>query len=548
MRTERNEFTEYALDVVEGKAVAGDLIRKACLRYLSWFGMDDRYFDEKAASKVVKFISHFRHWSGRWKDKPFNLLPFQKFIVYSIFGFKWKSSGERVIKKVYVSMARKNAKTMLASAIQAYMLVAEGEGDSQVYTIANTTSQASLAFDMEKTLLKQLDPKGKFFKYYRDMVKFPHTNSLLRVLSSDYSRLDGLNAYSAIVDEYHAATTNEVYSILRTSQASRTNSLIMVITTAGFRLESPCKQMEDACVDILNGVVRDDSQLAIIFTLDEGDDYRDESVWVKANPSLGEIVRPEYLREQVRECANNSSLETSVKTKNFNMWVATAEEWIPMNIVSSAQVRHPEGYWSDKTVWCGLDLSSVSDLTALTMMCLDGDEYHFRTRYYLPSDTVKDSPNRELYRHWASKGYVTVTAGNVVDYDYILNDLMEISGEVDAVADIGYDKWNSTYLILKAQEQGLPLTPISQSIGAMNKPTKEMTRLMLSGKVKFEHSPVTRWCFANCATKSDWNNNLKVVKGAGSERKIDGVVSMIMALASHQGASQGGAEAFALTF
>lgn len=554
MKTKKNEdytkYQQYALDVVEGKIVACKLVIKASERYLSWFDRDDIYFDTKACDKVVKFISFFHHWSGDFNGKQFLLLPFQKFLVYNIFGWKRKDTGERVIKRVYFQIARKNAKTMLASVIQAYMLFAEGIGDSQVYTIANSTSQASLAFNMAKTLLKQVDPNGKHFKYYRDMVKFPKTNSLMRVLSSDYSRLDGLNAYSAIIDEYHAATTNEVYSILRTSQASRSNSLLMVTTTAGFLLDGAAKQMRDMCVEILNGNITDDGQLAIIYELDEGDDYRDENVWIKANPSINHIVRKEFLEEQVREAQNNTALETSIITKNFDTWVATSQTWLPSDIIINAQGEIPEDFWNDKTVYCGLDLSSVEDLTALSMITYveDVDKYYFSTKYYLPQETVKTSPNRELYQHWAKKNYLCLTLGNCVDYDYILNDLMKIYQQVDCVANIGYDKWNSTYLVTKATEQGLPMIPISQSIGNLNKPTKELTRLMMSGKVVFEHNPITRWCFANCGIKTDWNDNVKVVKGGSISGKIDGTIAMIMALSAYQGGNIGNQEIFSLTY
>lgn len=549
MKDDLHEFKEYALDVVEGRIVACQLIIKACQRYLLWFQRDDMYFDAKEASKVVKFISYFHHWSGSFNGKPFTLLPFQKFLVYNIFGWHWKDSGNRVIQKVYYQIARKSGKTLLASAINAYMLFAEGVGDAQVFTISNSHAQASLAFNMTKTLLKQLDKSGKHFKYYRDTVKFPQTNSFIKVLSSDTSRLDGYNCHSVIIDEYHSAVSAELYSIMRTSQAARTNSLIMVCTTAGFLLQGPCHDMYDMCVNILNGNIDDPTQLAIIYELDPDDDYRNEDVWIKANPSLDKIVRREFLREQVQEAQNNPALEISVRTKNFDTWCSTNEQWIPSDVIQACQQDIPDEFWEDKTVWVGIDLSSVSDLTALSMMTYveSEDKYYFKTRYYLPEETVKTSANRELYSHWRNK-YLTVTNGNVVDYSAVLDDLMKIYQHVDCVAQIGYDRWNSTQFVISATEQGLPMTPISQSIGAMNRPTKDLTRLMLSGKVVFEKNPITRWNFANCALKTDWNENIRPVKGGSISGKIDGVVSMIMALSAYLGGNSTQSEIFSLQY
>lgn len=530
-----SRYTSYAYDVIEGRIIAGKWIKLACQRFLTWLERDDIWFDWKAARRVERFIGLFHHWSGSFNGKPFTLLPYQAFLVYNLFGWKWVGTNKRVINKVYFSIGRKNGKTQLASAIAAYCFFASGEGDAQVYNIANSTQQAALSFNMAKAMLKQLDPKGTYFRFYRDHVKYDKTQSLLRVLSSDYGGLDGLNASCSIIDEYHAAQTSEVYSILRTSQASREQPIMMVITTAGFNLESPCKVMEDSCKDILQGNIVDDTQLALIYSLDEGDDYRDESTWVKANPSLGEIVRIDYLREQVKEAARNTTLETSVRTKNFNEWCSSSSVWLSQDTIRNSMKKLPKGFFKDRVVYCGIDLASVSDLTALAVLAYDEEEdkYYFRVKYYLPRDTVENSPNRELYSVWAKKGFLTVTEGNVTDYDYLEKDMLQIAANTDTIAQIGYDKWNSTSLIIKLeQEDGLPCIPVSQSIGMMNRPTKELTRLVLGGKVVFDHNPITRWCFANAALKTDVNENSKVVKGGSPSQKIDGVIACINALAT----------------
>ena len=530
------QYTQYAHDVINGKIVACEAIKLAAKRSLSWFERSDMYFDWRAARRVERFISLFHHWSESHQGQKFKLLDFQRFIVYNVFGWKWKKDKTRVINKVYFQVARKNGKTQLASALQAYMLFGEGAGDAQCYTIANTTQQAALCFNMAKTMIRQLDPYGKHFRFYRDTVKYPATNSLLRVLSSDYNRLDGLSPYSAVVDEYHAATTNEGFSVLRTGQASQRNSLIFVITTAGFLLEGACKQMHDSCMSILRGEVEDLTQFAAIYELDPEDDYRNEAVWLKANPSLGHIARMEFLREQVVACKNDPTLETSVKTKNFNIWVQSSEVWLSTDTVNGAQGEVTPDYFTDKTVYMGLDLSSVSDLTALSMMAYnpDKDKYTFVTRYYLPAASVQESPNRELYAHWSKRGYLTLTEGNVCDYEHIIEDIRAIAGKCYAVGALGYDKWNSTYIISQLEQDGLNCIPVSQSIGLQSYPTKELTRLMMSGKIEYERNPITRWCFANAALKSDHNENVKVVKATASG-KIDGVVAMIMALSTYIG-------------
>lgn len=521
-------YLKYPQDILDGKIVACKWVKLACQRFFDWLDRDDIYFDWKAAERVEKFANLFTLSIDNYKKK-FELLPFQRFLLQNIFGWK-KLDGNRLINKVYFEVARKNAKSMLAALINAYMLLADGDGQPECYTIANSASQAALCFNMTSKLLKQIDPRGKHLKFLRDTIR--SDIGLLRVLSSDTSKLDGLNASCAIVDEFHAAPTNEVYSILRTSQAMRIQPLMIVITTPGYLLDGACKAMRDTCCNILQGNIHDDTQLALMYELDEGDDYRDEEVWIKANPSIGDIVRVEYLREQVKEAQNNPANETSVKTKNFSVWCASNEVWLSNETIQKSMLKLDDGFFDGKVVYCGLDLASVSDLTALATMTYDEEEdkYYFKVKYYLPSDTVENSPNRELYKHWAKKGYLTVLEGNVTDYDYILNDLLKLS-EKSMIAQLSYDKWNSVQLIIKAEsEHGLPCKPVSQSIGAMNFPTKELTRLILSDKVVIDYNPITRWCFANSALKTDVNENTKVVKGGSPSQKIDGVIAIIQAL------------------
>ena len=174
-------------------------------------------------------------------------------------------------------------------------------------------------------------------------------------------------------------------------------------------------------------------------------------------------------------------------------------------------------------------------MTAVT--CLfrreDDPKYYFKTWYYLPESCLTENSNKDQYRLWHRQGLLTITPGNVTDYDYITNDLMRVSN-MCAIQRVGYDSYNSTQWAISATDLGLPLMPYSQSIGNFNKPTREFERLILSGAAVIDNNEITRWMFKNVALKYDYNGNCKPNKGLGSQKKIDGIISQIQAVGTYQ--------------
>jgi phage terminase large subunit-like protein len=312
----------------------------------------------------------------------------------------------------------------------------------------------------------------------------------------------------------------------------RANPHLMTITTAGFDKTSPCYALRTTATEILHGVKDDDSFFAIIYAMDEDNDWTDPKNWVKANPSLSVTIQEKYIAEQVQGAKNNPNEEAGVKTKNLNIWCDSANVWIPDEYLLKCAKPVDLGDFRGKECFVGVDLSSTSDLTAVSAMVRgDDDTYIYKVWYYLPESCLKDKYNKELYKIWARKGYLRITDGNVVDYDAITKDLLYIN-KVTQLQAVAYDKWNATQWAISATEQGLPLTEYSQAIGNFNKPTKDLERLILCGKVVIDSNPITRWCFANVIIKQDWNSNEKPTKSV-NQSKIDGVIAMIQSLGAH---------------
>ena len=526
------KYTKYAQDVLAGRIIAGNYIKLACKRYLKFLERDDIYFDTSKCDRVINFISKLKHFSGKTSGKHFILEEWQKWIIYNIFGFYYKDTGHRVTTKAYILVARKNGKSCFASALCLYGLLADEEDGAQVLNVANSKEQGKLLFDMECGLVKSIDPKGKYLKTYRDRIKFLEKNSYSRCLSADSKGLDGLSASFFVCDETHEYTDSKLWDVLISSQGFRDNPLAIQISTSGFRLFDFCRKYRDMCINILKELAVDDTQFSAIYEMDEGDDWQLEENWIKANPNIDVTVSRKYLKDQVIMAKNNTSLEVGIRTKNFNQWVSSQVTWIDDDIVSNAS---QDLKWlptlNGKEAYCGVDLSAVSDLTAMSIMIVDDDRLIFKNKYYLPQSCLDNNSNKELYKRWAQSGMLTITEGNVVDYDYVTNDLVKLNEQFN-IQKVAYDSYNATQWAINTEAAGLPLEPYGQSLGNFNRATKEFERLLKQGKIIIENNEITRWCINNVTLKYDYCENCKPVK-TSKQQKIDGVIAMLEALGTY---------------
>lgn len=526
--TRKKKYIQYAEDVLSGKIVTGHYIKLAAERFFRLMYNERYEFREDKVEQVCGFISIIHHYTGKHAGKPFVLEAWQEWIVASMYGFYLRGTNERLVQSAYIEMARKQGKSAFASALCLYHLIADGEMNAEVYMAANSKDQAKVSFNMASNFSKMLDPGKEFLDPYRDTIKYERTLSFLKVLAADSSKLDGPNASMYLIDEYHAAKNSGVKDVLQSSQGMRENPMAVIITTAGFDRLGVCYQYREMCTEVVSGLKEDDTLFIAIYCLDKEDDWKDEAVWVKSNPNLGVTVQTKYLKTQVRKAINTPSDEVGIKTKNLNIWCDAEKTWIKDDYILSASANVNLKEYNGLDCFIGVDLSSTSDLTSFSVMIPTTEKMVWKTFYFLPEAALTEKRFKELYGEWARQGALCITPGNVVDYDFILNKIMEI-GQILNIVTIGYDSWNATQFVINCTEKGLPMEPYSQSIGNFNKPTKELERLLLSGVAVIDNNIITRHCFRNVVMARDKNGNTKPSKQY-EEKKIDGVIAMIEAL------------------
>lgn len=541
-------WDQYAHDVITGNITTSKWIKLACQRHLDDLKDGHKrglWFDEQDADRFIQFFERFLHHSkGKWAGQPFTLLPWQQFAVANIFGWK-RDDGSRRFSTFYCQVARKNGKTQLLAGIGLAMLDFDGEEASEVVWGATKRDQARICHDEATRMVRSSPHLKKRIKILRNNLAVPSTNSKAEPLSSDAKSADGLNVHCAVLDEFHAHKDADLLNVLKSATGARTSPLIAIITTAGFNINSPCFHMMKSTCDLLEGKTEDDSLFALIYTLDEDDDFTDPEVWIKANPSLDVTLPSTYLEKELTQSQNyGGSMLVNFRTKHMNEWVSSSATWIADEVVMANQQEiQPD---PTEPCWGGLDLASVSDITALSLVWkMQGGGYLTRSWFWIPEETVHkriQATGSRIYQEFSELPNVFITEGNVTDYDSIrrfITGFHIVDGQVkhdpDPLASqfniqsIAFDRFNSSQCVINLASDGLSMKPYGQGFVSMSTPSKSVERLMSEGKIQHGCDPVLRWMFGNVVLRTDPSGNIKPDKEKSGD-KIDGVISLIMAL------------------
>lgn len=530
---------KYIDDVLSGARIAGELEIKAVKRHINdcknAIGKEIR-LDEMAAMKAFSFFTLLKHSKGEFSGKPFILSPWQCFVVYSIFGWRKVADGSRRYKYAYVEVARKNGKSTFAAAIALYMMIFDGEQGAEVYTAATKFSQAKIVWDEAKNMVNASSALKKYIKVYQRTLVMESTISKMESLSADSGKLDGLNPNAIIVDEFHAHKTDGLYNVLSSATGARKSPLMFLITTAGLNKTYPCFIMRGVYIDILNGVKVQDNTFVLIFTLDEKDDWKDPSTWVKANPNIDIAVSSDYLEEEYTNAINmGGTKEVNFLTKHLNKWVDAPDVWINDDIILAADYGTDPDDLTGLSCYAGLDLSSHVDITALALFFPDvNGKRVVKMHYWIPEAKVTENDDLVDYRTWWHEGRIFVTPGSVIDIDEQVRDIVGIIKKYE-VLNLSFDPAKAYHGCIQGlSKEGFQymLDEYAQSIRNMSEPSKFLEKILHGGEVDLLKDPVLRWMFRNVVILQDTNDNIRPDKKR-SQNKIDGVVALITALGGY---------------
>lgn len=546
---------QYARDVVSGKQPAGKSIRLQCERFLDELKRQRRKdfpykFDPKKAAKVCAFIECLPHTKGKWaRSKDLLVLePWQIWIFANAFGWLRKTDKLRRYRVLYVVVPRKNGKSVIAAGAGLYMFCLDGEHGAEVYSGATNEVQAWEVFRPARLMAlrsPQLVSATGIEVLAKSMVRHGDGSRFETIIGDPG---DGQSPSCSIHDEYHEHADDGQVETMITGMGAREQPMQIIITTAGDNLAGPCYASILEEREKLEGIGSEDGKFPldhetffVEYTIDEGDDWKSEAALRKANPNMGVSVLEDYLFSRQRDAIRTPRKAGAFKTKHLNLWVAARSAYF--DIEAWRRCRDPNlpvraddiialDRFAGRRAVAALDLASKVDIAALELLILPegpkatADDPYIRAGwYFLPEETVADTP---AYEAWDKLDLLTVTPGNIIDYDEILLKLEELRS-IFQLEQVPYDPHQATYLATTAMKDGFPMLEYRQIVLNMSEPMKELDALMRAGTIVHGGCAVMEWQINNVVAQADRKDNVYPNKPR-AEAKIDNPVALIMGL------------------
>lgn len=537
-----DRVTEYALQAVNDTENCCELHRLACQRHLNDLerqGTEDfpYYWDVDDAMRVIEYAETLSVLEGYGK-KPLRLLGSQAFDLGCLFGWK-NNKGYRRFRTSYRSMARQNGKTMFNGITGSYVAGFSGYNFGKLFTVATKKRQAKLAWDETARFITSDEDLSSMFevKEYKTLIECNHNGCTIEALSREGGLDDGFRSIFSSIDEIHQHKDNGIFKALENGTRALPETLLSMITTRGFQLNSFCKEQDDYAIDILKGRVSAEKMFVDIFTLDKGDDPFDEKNFIKANPYLATTEEGmEALREAAQKAQDLGAFEyRDYMTKVMNCWAYDVSDvFVDPDAWHACGGEDRLEELAGSPCYVGLDLSSGGDLTTLALEFEMGEKTYLHTHSFMPRGRMIEhiKNDKAPYDVWEQSGLITVTGGEFDyknDYKFIIKELARLRDSYDLqFLGIGIDPHNADGILDDLEQFGCPVVTVYQTHRELNDATEDMRLLVKNGAVEYdEANELMTWSFLNAKLVRNYNDEVKIDKKYGRFKRIDPVDACI---------------------
>lgn len=520
-------------------------------------------FSVAHADRAVKFFEAQRHTKGRFAGQPFVLLPWERQIVRDVYG-TLRADGRRQYRYVYVEVPKKMGKSELAAGAGLYQTFADHERNGEVYGCAADRGQASIVFDVAVDMIDQVPELKKRTKLQisRRRLTDKVSGTFYQVLSAKAFTKHGLNLSACIFDELHAQPNRALWDVMTFGAGdAREQPIWWIITTAG---DDPDRvsigwEQHDYAQRILAGDVVDPTWYPVIYAY-EGDDIYNEANWAAANPSLGHTIQIDSVREAARRAKEKPEDEHLFRQLRLNQWITTKlSPWLQLDLFDRTVGDWGRDDQLGKECFLGLDLSSTTDLTGLTLLFPpQGAQHDWRVYWHawIPEENMRERIKKDKvpYDQWVSGGWVTPTPGDVIDYTKIEAFILGIRDH-HKVIELDGDRAMATMLWQRLEKAGVTCVDIPQTFIGLSDPMNQIEILLkgrapatddapplaqgvplLAGRMTHEANPCARWCFGNTSVAKNGQGYIKFVKEHRGKsvvrtKRIDLVAAWVDAMA-----------------
>lgn len=535
-----NPILEYWADIESGKEVVPDKIYRTYKKVVYDINNPGEYFySPQRANHILEFSENYcKHSKGKFGGQPVVLELWEKAHLATVFGFI-DINGNRKYRKSKLIVGKKNGKSLLASIVGLYMQVGDGEPGPEVYAVATKRDQAKIIWQEAKRMVRKSKSLLKRIRTLVAELLSDFNDGVFKPLASDSDTLDGLNIHCALMDEIHQWKNGKaLYDIIADGVSAREQPLIYITSTAGTIREDIYDAEYEDSERIINGYFdkdgyHDEETISFIYELDNRKEWTDPKCWKKANPGLGTIKNLETLRRKVEKAINNPALVKNLICKEFNIRETSSEAWLTFE-----QLNNTATYELSKLKprYCigGLDLSNTTDLTCATVIFkIPGDDtLYVRQMYWLPANLLEQRVREDKipYDIWHERELLRLSEGNKINYKDVVAWFLEVQNELDIyIYKIGYDSWNSQYIIDELQSNfGKESTePVIQGKKTMSSPMKSFAADLEAKRINYDNNPILKWNLSNAAIDVDKNDNISLIKTSNQRRRIDGVASLL---------------------
>ena len=528
-----NYIEQYYQAIENGSVVTSKRVKKQYQKLVQDMEHHDKYiFDEEKAMRPIQFIEKFcRHSKGELAGKPLVLDLFQKAYISALFGFVDKDTGLRRYTESFFFVGRKNGKTTMLSAIALYMMIADGESGSEVYSVASKRDQANILFDQAHEMIVQSPDLNKNIRKRKSDLYFAHNFSKMQSLGKNSNSLDGLNAHLVVIDELHSIQDRNLYEVMKQSQSARTQPLLIMITTAGTHRGTIFDDMYEYACNVVDGQFTDDNFLPIMYELDHKGEYKLPDCWQKANPALGVSKKREDIERKVARADNDMNYLTGILTKDFNIREVANNAWLTFDAINNEDTFNIKDFEGRYAIG-GADLSVTTDLSCATLLFVDPETEirYVHQMYWLPEDNLYKRVHEDKipYDKWYEQGWLRLCSGNTIDYSDITDWFLEMMNENEVTPLwIYYDNYSARYFVSEMESFGFKMIRTHQGAKTLSLPMQNLGADLQKHKVNYNNNPILKWCFTNVGVETDRNGNIVPIKNQSPKRRIDGVASLL---------------------
>jgi phage terminase large subunit-like protein len=562
--------TAYAEDVIAKRTLAGPLVRLACDRHLRdlergaeagahpdgiWFSPAaadhaftffeavvklpdsdrehepgcplsiDAEWDPDVDDELLECTCHRRQAEAGSEAQPFYLLPFQAFIVGSLFGWR-RANGFRRFRYAFLEIGKGSGKTPLSAGVGLYGLTLDGERKAEICAAATTRDQAHILWDDAAGMVDASPELARVVQHAATGLTFG--SSWFRIVSSEHRGLDGKRPHMGLMDEVQEHPTANVVNKIRAGAKRRRQPLFLETTNSGTDRTSVCWQHHEHARRVLEQIAADDRLFAYVCGLDKGDEpLADHGCWLKANPGLPLLPTGEYLHEQVQQANAIPAEMNTVLRLNFCQWTQATTRFLQPVQWDACNDFVPADELEGLPCYAGLDLGQTDDFSAFARVwMLDDGRVAVRMRFWLPESALRRFKDRP-YDQWQRAGLLEVTDGNTTDYDVVEDAVLE-DCLASGVRDLAYDKKFAEQMALGLRGAGIQAIDQPQGF-ALNQGIRTLSGLVASGRLCHGGNLILGWMADNVVTRVGRERDLRIDKERSKE-KVDGIVALVMAL------------------